>query len=278
MINRRNRRFSLPAVLLLALALLVIPVGAAGMGTLYHPPALTILTENAPKDLQITMALKTKDVHREDIVIPVKLEKKVRAWEQQFRLYREGVYNVRAWFGNDKDLDGAELILTTGGTKKTVPIPRSITEQMRPPADKKDKDYSYNAVLMFNYRTGEFSLGMPFWRGPLMLILRSLIAAALVLLIFRLRSFEEKKTMLIVPLAAVMCYGLLNLSTANWLNTDPRSLVLYILYAILAIFGQVLADVVFLDEDGADSRVSTCLLGNLPAMLFNTLALFLLPQ
>ena len=271
MINRRNRRFSLLAVLLLTLAMLVIPVGAAGMGTLYHPPAVTILTENAPKDLQITMTLKTQDVHREDIVIPVKLEKKVRAWEQQFRLYREGVYNVRAWFGNDKDLDGAELILTTGGTKKTVPIPRSITEQMT-------DTNSYNAVLMFNYKTGEFSLGMPFWRGPLMLILRSLIAAALVLLIFRLRSFEEKKTMLIVPLAAVLCYGLLNLSTANWLNTDPRSLVLYILYAILVIFGQVLADVVFLDEDGADSRVSTCLLGNLPAMLFNTLALFLLPQ
>ena len=266
----RTRRLLALTSLLLTLFLMAVPVFAADMGRLYHPPALTILTENAPHDLEVTIRLQTLR-KRELITVPVEMGKSTRVWEQQFRLYREDVILKDSWFGNAKDLNNAELILHTGGKDEIVPLPKEITERMV-------GDYSYNAVMMFNYKTGKFSLGIPFWRGPLMLILRTLVAAALVILIFHLRSFEERKTMLIVLLAALVTYGLLNLSTSNWLNVDPRSLVLYILYAMIVVFVQVLADVVLLDEDAADGRVTTCLLANLPAMAFNSLALFILPQ
>ena len=261
-----KRRLSGLAVLLLALLMLTVPVFAAGMGTLYHPPAVTILTENAPRDLEITILLHGSE-KKQEFTVHVELDKKTRAWEQQFRLIREAVYSFKAWFGNSVDLKDAELILSSGGEEKTILLPRELTDQM-----------SSNDILMLNYKAGTVSLGMPFWRGPLVLILRSVIAAAIVLLIFVLRSYVEKRTMILMPLIALVGYGLLNWSTANWLNVDPRSIVKYMIYAMLVIVVQVLAAVVLLDEDSGDGRLSTTLLANLPAMAFNSLALAFLPQ
>jgi len=259
--NRKRCCWAL-AILVLSLLLLAVPVFAVGMSTLYHPPAVTVLTENAPRDLKLTIRIST-----ENGIVPVELEKKTRVWEQQFRLFREGVFSIRAWYGNNRDLKDAELVLRSGGQEKTVPLTREITDQM-----------NYNDILMLDYKNGTVSVGMPFWRGPLMLILRTVIAAALVLLIFRLRGYEGKRAVILVPIVALVCYGLLNMTTSSWLNTDPRSLVSYILYAMLAIFVQILGCVVLVDEDSADRRLTTCLLANLPAMAFNSLALFLLPQ
>ncbi len=264
--NSMQRSFSRLAMLVLALLMLAIPVFAAGMGGSYHPPAVTILTENAPRDLQIKILLHGSE-KKQAFTVHVDLDKKTRAWEQQFRLYREGVYSFKAWFGNALDLKDAELILTSSDGEKTIPLTQELTDQM-----------SSNDILMLNYKQGTLHLGMPFWRGPLTLILRTLLAAAIVLLIFRLRGFNEKRTMLLVPLIALAAYGLLNWSTANWLNVDPRSIVTYIIYAMLVFVVQILASVVLLDEDSGDGRLTTTILANLPAMAFNTLALTLLPQ
>ena len=74
-------------MILLCFWTLAVPVEAASQ---YHVPAVTILTENAPGDLEIMIR-----IHRKDgSVVPIFLEKKTRAWEQQFRLYREAGYTI----------------------------------------------------------------------------------------------------------------------------------------------------------------------------------------
>ena len=161
---------------------MVVPASAAQGGS-YHAPAVTILVENAPDDLEITMNLHKSN----DRVIPTKLEKKCVAWEQQFRLFREGVFSVTDWFGNSYDLKDAELVLTSGGKKTVVPLPRAITDRM-----------TMNNVLTLDYRTGTVRFGEPMLRGPLMLALRLLVAAAVELLFFRLYDYRDRHTMLLV--------------------------------------------------------------------------------
>ena len=240
---------------------MVIPASAAQVGT-YHPPAVTILTNNAPDDLEITMNL-----HKDnDRVIPTKLEKKCVAWEQQFRLFREGVYSVTAWFGNSFDLKDAELVLTSGGVQTVVPLPQEVTDRM-----------TMNDVLTLDYRSGSVRFGAPLLRGPLMLALRLLVLAAVELLIFRLYDFRGMNTMLLVAGASLVTFGIFNFYTYSWLNTDPRRIIVYSVFTAVLLFLQTVFLVIFVEENTRNRTTSATFWASLLASVIQYIMLIYLP-
>ena len=238
----------------------LLPVGT--VSSTYHPPMLTILTENAPSDLTIEIQL-----HRRDgAVLPKVLEKKTRIWEQQFRLRREDFITVRSWYGNDYDLKDAELVLRSGGQSTTIRIPQELTEQMR-----------MDDVLMLDYKTGTLSLGNPLWRGGLLLLLRILIAVGLELLIFRLRGFTDSRSYWAVGIVAFVSIGLLSLFTSGWLNFNNRETIVYFFLSVLILAAQVIALLLCMEERDKDRILTATLYAGLTAIGSNVLWLYFLP-
>ena len=228
----------------------------------YHPPMLTILTENAPSDLTIEIQLH----RRNGTVLPKVLEKKTRIWEQQFRLRREDFITVRSWYGNDYDLKDAELVLRSGGQSTTIQIPQELTEQM-----------SMDDVLMLDYKTGTLSLGEPGWRRPLLLFLRILLAVGLELLVFRLRGYTKGRSLLTVGIVALVTIGLLSLYTLGWLNFNNRKIIIYILLGIVALAVQVITLLLSVEEHDRDHTLSTSVFASLAAVASNILWLYCFP-
>ena len=228
----------------------------------YHPPMLTILTENAPSDLTIEIQLH----RRNGTVLPKVLEKKTRIWEQQFRLRREDFITVRSWYGNDYDLKDAELVLRSGGQSTTIRIPQELTEQMR-----------MDDVLMLDYKAGTLSLGNPLWRGGLLLLLRILIAVGLELLIFRLRGFTDSRSYWAVGIVAFVSIGLLSLFTSGWLNFNNRETIVYFFLSVLILAAQVIALLLCMEERDKDRILTATLYAGLTAIGSNVLWLYFLP-
>lgn len=249
------------AILVFVLWMMVIPAHAA-MGGSYHPPAVTLITTNAPADLQITMELHKRD----GTIIPTQLQKKTRGWEQQFRLYREAVYGIAQWYGNDYDLKDSRLILSSGGQERVIPLPQELTDLT-----------DMNNVLILNYRTGKVTLGAPVWRMPLLAVIRVLGAVLVECLIFRLYGYMEKKTFLLVGGVSAVIHGLLFWYTAGWLNFDPRSIVAYLVFLILALFVQVLVFITFVEEYDKNRTFSATTSACLASVAVTTAVMVFLP-
>ena len=245
---------------LLCFWMLALPAEAAS--SLYHTPAVTVITENAPRDLELMIRLQRKD----GSVVPIFLEKKTKAWEQQFRLFREAGFSIRNWYGNDYDLEGAELVLRSAEGESVIPLTKELTDQM-----------SMDDVLMLNYKTKTLSLGDPLWRGPLLLALRVLLAVALELLVFRLRGYSERRSYLTVTVTGLLAFGLLGWYSSGWLNFDIRAIIPYIILLFLAMTGQTLIHLIVVDEESKDHILVTTLLSYGLAALVNGVSLYFLP-
>ena len=254
-----KRKLRIVLIALAAVLMLALPVWAVLVP--YHAPAVTMISENAPRDLEITIVLQHG---RHTVEVP--MQKKTVAWEQQYRLFREGVFTIAAWYGNNVDLKGAVLVMTTGGEEKNVPLPPELTDRM-----------TMNDVVIYNYKTGTFHLGDPFWRGPLMMILRILVAVALELLIFRLRGFVRGSTFLVAAASTAVTYTPLNLWTGSWLNMDNRAIVPYIVFFFMVMVAQIVINILFAEEESRDKVTETTILGCFAAIISNVLMLTLLP-
>ncbi len=254
-----KRKTSILLLILMTLLLLAVPVEAVLVP--YHAPTLTLLSSNAPRDLEMEI-----HIHRVKSQVTVPMQKKTVAWEQQYRLFREAVFTISAWYGNNVDLRDAELIMTTGGETKTVVLPRDVTDRM-----------TGNDVLVYNYKKGTFHLGDPFWRGPLMLIMRILVAVAIEVLFFRLRSFFRGRSLAVAALSTAVTYTPLNLWTYNWLNMDNRAIVPYIVFFFMVMVAQIVINVLFIDEDTRDKVTGVTIQATFCAIVSNVLMLTLLP-
>lgn len=259
----KKKLFCLFSAILIVLCLAT-PVHAENaMGTGgYRPPMVTIITLNGPRDLQLTMRLHLRDGR----VIPVKMEKKTRGWEQQYRIYREDIYAAKNWYGNAYDLLDAELVLISGGRERVIPLEQTLTDQM-----------TMDDVLMLNVRKGSLSLGAPAWRTPLLALMRVLIAVGLELLIFRLRGFVLLHTHVTVAIISAVTFGLLSVFTANWLNYDSRSEGIFCIFLLVILVAQILAGIILTEEDTRDRTLSTLVMADVAASVATVLALTFLP-
>ena len=242
------RRFAvaLYAVLLL-LAAFPTRAMALGMGR-YHPPCITLLVYHAPKGLEASIEMEKNEER-----FPVTMQKETRLWETQFRLYREGAYRMRSWFGNEKDFKNAVLILHTASGDVQVPIP----------ADQLTHGGSED-VISYDFRTGELKVGMPAGRIPMLFAARMLILLllkGLILFFFGYRRLSSWLGFLAVNLISM---GVVNLFTKGWINVDMANAypLLFVGMLVLLLF-EIISLVVVLGEFNRNKAVSYAVGANL---------------
>ena len=99
--------------LLLALALcLLVPLPASANGV--EPPYLTILVENPPADLQLTLTVVDETSQEEHV-----LSHDTRLWERYFRFYS---HIWSPWAPEGAPQATATLLVETGGESFSLPV------------------------------------------------------------------------------------------------------------------------------------------------------------
>lgn len=99
--------------LLLALALcLLVPLPASANGV--EPPYLTILVENPPADLQLTLTVVDETSQEEHV-----LSHDTRLWERYFRFYS---HIWSPWAPEGSPQATATLLVETGGESFSLPV------------------------------------------------------------------------------------------------------------------------------------------------------------
>lgn len=258
----KTRRFliSLYAVLLL-LAVFSPRAEALGHGS-YHPPAVTIVAYGAPKDLELQVEMEY-DGER----FPVTLVKEDRLWESSFRLYREGSYRMKAWFGNDKDFKNAVLLCRSGGEEKRVPLRGDLFT----PGGSDDK-------LTLSCADWTVTAGLPGWRAPLLFALRLLLILLLKAVIFFLYDYRRGSSWLRFLGVELVVLGVMNALVINWINVDMENVYpLYFLGLLAAFMVEMLVYVLLLEEQPRDRAVSFIAVSNVTGCLGQMLLLSFFP-
>ena len=158
--------------LLLALALcLLVPLPASANGV--EPPYLTILVENPPADLQLTLTVVDETSQEEHV-----LSHDTRLWERYFRFYS---HIWSPWVPEGAPQATATLLVETGGESFSLPVePRGF-------------HYTNNLVTL-DLANRRLLYGEPRWRQPLLVCLRVFLTLLLEGLLFYRFGYRRKSS------------------------------------------------------------------------------------
>ena len=224
----------------LLIVLLLFPLSgqalAAAPGAFYHPPALTILVMNAPKDLTLTVTMEKNGEAVEAVTEPER-----RLWETRFRLYREAVWRIGSWYGNRYDFAGAVLTADSGEDSFTVAI---SSEQLK--AGEPDD------VLTLDLKARTLTVGAPAWRGPLLFFLRLALGILAEAAVMWLYGFRSRRSWAVLLLVTLLSKGLLSWLVRDWLNVIPVIYAIYFAVVLVVSLAEIIAYIVFIEEDTRD--------------------------
>jgi len=254
-----NRTKRILAALLLVLVVLATPDTALALRKIVQPPMITVLVNGAPRDLQLTLR-----IFKEDQVIPAGMEKERRGWESCYRVYRENVFSVKAWYGNSYDLKNAVIVAASGGVEKQFSLP--------PEGLNSRDDY-----FTLNWRTGTVTPGLPRWRPALLAAMRILGGLAIELVVFYLYGFREKKTWLVLIAVNIVSLGVWAWIVSGWINALQQNVVWLILAEIMLFLGELAVILMFVDEKDRNRTVSCLTVANAASVIAEVLALTYLP-
>ena len=249
------------AALLLVLAVLAVPETGYALRDVIQPPMITVVAYGAPRDLQMTVM-----IHKEDRVVPAGMEKERRGWESVFRIYRENVFDIKAWYGNDYDLGDAVIVASSGGVERELTLPREGLSNSR------------NDFFTLNWKTGVITTGLPRWRAAALAAMRILAGLLIELAVFFLYGFREKKTWVVLILVNLVTLGIWAWIVSGWLNALRQNLVWLILAAIMSFLGELAVILMLVDERDRNRTVSCLTVANGASLLAEILALSFLPM
>lgn len=256
-----KRFFLACCALLLLFGMFPVRVSAIGGGA-YHPPNITLLCYHAPEDLEAFIEL-----HKEGKDLTAPMEKDSRVGETVFRLYRAGVYGVKAWFGNDEDFQDAALIFKTGGKELRIPI----DAEKLTPGGRED-------VLTYSFKDGELKVGLPSWRTPALFGIRLLILLLLKGLILFLYGYRQLRSWLSFLGVNLLTMGAVNYVVRGWLNVDMANVYpLFFVGLLLVLLFELLSLVVLLSEYVRNKAVSYAVTANLAGFVAIFMMLSFLP-
>ena len=247
--------------LLLAVTLFsVLPAGAWAVGP-YQPPTLTVVVLGAPKGTEMSVTLRRDE---EQFHSPLECER--RLWENCYRLYRAGVWQIKDWYGNAYDFRDAELVLKNSEGEKRVPIPEGLLQPR-----------GFNEVLTLHYRTGELCYGLPAWRAPLLIGIR--LAAVLLIegLFFYLKGFRDRKSWLLFTLINVLIHGGLNIYCSGWINVNPDMYAVFFIVVFISFLVEIAGFLLLVDEYGSDRLIGFLVPANLCSYAATLLMMNVLP-
>lgn len=170
----------LSALIVALLLILALPVSASANAA--EPPGITIIVEDAPDDISLTLEL------AEEPEYGAHIQKAQKNWEVYFHLY---------YHWDSGTLDGAVIKVESYQKSFSCPLPEGA--------------YSgYNNILTLNFETQTLTFGQRWWRQPLLTAVRVTVTFLIEGLIFFAFGFRSKRSWLV--------FFAVNLVTQGWLN------------------------------------------------------------
>ena len=258
----KTKRF-LIALYAFLLLFAIFPAEAFAYGaSTYHPPAITVVTYNAPDDLEIQI-----EVQKNGERFPVQTECTRRAWELSFQLYREGIFRSNTFWGNEKDFAGAVLICQTGGEEHRVPIPQEFLT----PGGNRD-------IMTLDCHSWTLRSGLPAWRGPVTLAVRLLLILAVKALLFLAMNYKQLRSWLSFLGVNLLTQLPVNLSLYNMMWVDDMNLYSAIFVGLLlALLAEILLLVILVQENSKNRTATYATSANLLGVCAFLAALTWLP-
>ena len=164
---------------------LAVPVGALANSA--EPPCVTVLVLAPPGDLELTIEFDSAQGEE-----PQRLSGERMLWEGYYRF--RGRWNV-----DPEGLTGAKLVVETGGESFALPIdPTGFAR--------------YNNLITLDVGGRQLLYGQPWWRQPLLVVLRVALTLALEGAVFWLFGYRQRRSWAVFLLVNLFTQGAVNLA------------------------------------------------------------------
>lgn len=240
----------------------VLPSEIMALGQYYErPPALTLIAYGIPKDTALRVIM-----HHGGKTYDLPFDHEHRMWEEQYRLFRESVWQFREWYGNAYDFKDAELVFITDSGERHVPIPDGMLTER-----------ASDEYLTYYYRSGQLKYGLALWRAPLLISIRVLLAIVIESFFFYRAGYCMRRSWISFVLINIVTHGLLALLCNGWINPQPGSFALYFIALFLAFVLEIALFVLIVDEQDSNRAASFLTKANAASLLATFLIVFEMP-
>ena len=224
-----------------------------------EPPCFTVLVPAPPGDLELTIEFDSAQGEE-----PQRLSGDRMLWEGYYRFYGR-------WDVDPEGLTGARLVAETGGESFALPIdPTGFAR--------------YNNLITLDVGARTLTQGQPWWRQPLLVVLRVALTLALEGLIFYLWGYREKRSWIVFLMVNLVTQFGVNIAILCFLPAASRTydamwakVLLYGPMEVLVILLEAIALPLLLKEQRKRTAVGCAVMANILSWFLGSVLLSVLP-
>ena len=224
-----------------------------------EPPCVTVLVLAPPGDLELTIEFDSAQGEE-----PQRLSGDRMLWEGYYRFYGR-------WDIDPEGLTGARLVAETGGESFALPIdPTGFAR--------------YNNLITLDVGARTLTQGQPWWRQPLLVVLRVALTLALEGLIFYLWGYREKRSWIVFLMVNLVTQFGVNIAILCFLPAASRTydamwakVLLYGPMEVLVILLEAIALPLLLKEQRKRTAVGCAVMANILSWFLGSVLLSVLP-
>ena len=224
-----------------------------------EPPCFTVLVPAPPGDLELTIEFDSAQGEE-----PQRLSGDRMLWEGYYRFYGR-------WDIDPEGLTGARLVAETGGESFALPIdPTGFAR--------------YNNLITLDVGARTLTQGQPWWRQPLLVVLRVALTLALEGLIFYLWGYREKRSWIVFLMVNLVTQFGVNIAILCFLPAASRTydamwakVLLYGPMEVLVILLEAIALPLLLKEQRKRTAVGCAVMANILSWFLGSVLLSVLP-
>ena len=224
-----------------------------------EPPCVTVLVLAPPGDLELTIEFDSAQGEE-----PQRLSGDRMLWEGYYRFYGR-------WDIDPEGLTGARLVAETGGESFALAIdPTGFAR--------------YNNLITLDVGGRQLLYGQPWWRQPLLVVLRVALTLALEGLIFYLWGYQEKRSWIIFLVVNLVTQFGVNIAILCFLPAASRTydamwakVLLYGPMEVLVILLEAIALPLLLKEQRKRTAVGCAVMANILSWFLGSVLLSVLP-
>ncbi|MGI6254298.1 MAG: hypothetical protein ACOYJZ_01570 [Acutalibacter sp.] len=216
-------------VLLLGLTL---PLPASANAA--EPPRLSVVVLNPPKDLELSLVF-TRNGEEE----PVQAEASRLAWEGYYLFRPASFPSFWDWDDSPEDMT-ITLVAKIGGESVSIPLDNETLSQ--------NTGSYYNNLCVLDLSAGTLTPGAPWWRQPVLILLRLGLTLVLEGLVFLLFGYRTKRSWVVFLVVNLITQGAVNALLlwgigpfGNLYSVGIASLLLYVPMELVVIGVEIAA-------------------------------------
>lgn len=226
-------------------------------------PYLTILVENPPAGLELSLTVESEGTQK---TYPIEGERIL--WEGCYRFYN---HLWSPWAAEDAAQPTAVLEVDTGEESFSLPV--------------EPQGFSFEGnVVTLDLRNQRLLYDQPWWRQPLLVVLRVALTLALEGLIFYLWGYQEKRSWIIFLVVNLATQFGVNIAILCFLPAASRAydamwakVLLYGPMEVLVILLEAIALPLLLKEQRKGTAVGCSVMANILSWFLGAVLLSVLP-